>query len=398
MEHSRNRNTTFESGSPPAHSVVYPEVAPGPLLAEESPSPYSFEDLPKVSIQPDIHNYLGPAAPSSTYTQSCVFGVSRSQSRITQDVTLNEPALGLHSFIRPAHASLPIGHSSTPNISSLRHEDTAQSQVLYRHIPTSQPLLGHLSYLPNVISADAHGEVAATQDEHISNSDGNHSSALWRGFPPTGGSTSFLPTNFVSLSRKSTYKRHRLPVFLSRRKYNSSSIMGTFVIDPHLRLPAGLLKLVESSSPPLDVRPVSLKPRRKNLVLETEDGAIDVDIQIIPSKVNLYKEWMTLQHSQPRRSTDKRYLQSDPVETLNRQLVSEGDTADARLPTQLDLRLKGGHSHGNSGKLQLTARLVRLYFVTRNLLFDYLLERAKSQTPHSSRSINNRSCPANHLH
>ena len=101
----------------------------------------------------------------------------------------------------------------------------------------------------------------------------------------------------------------------SRHKAESSSITGSFVFDPHLRLPAGLLKAVDSGS-----ASASALRTRKNLVLEVENGSINVDIHLTPSMPSSRLRILSTTPSaipdwtDPRRSTDKRYLHSDPAQ------------------------------------------------------------------------------------
>jgi hypothetical protein len=292
-------------------------------------SRYSLDDLPKIVHQP-AHTHSTPAAPSSTYTQSCLLGSSRSQDVLSAE---NQNS---------ARSRLSVGHFSSPNMSLLYQQGSSQ---VYRHIPVSQPLLSR-------IPIDADGDSAVLQD-HTTNT--RHFSTS------ESPSLGQLPANFVSLSRKSTYKRQTFSLLPSKR--NSSSITGIFVIDPHLRLPAGLLKLVDSSG--------DRHPARKNLVLEAENGGIDVDIHIAPSK----PPTLSVPDSiipQPRRSTDKYYLQPGS-EPLRRPTVPDSAPLGPQIPTRLDLRLTG-----NCEKFQLIARIVRfaLYAVLPNHSF-FVLERAK---------------------
>jgi len=101
----------------------------------------------------------------------------------------------------------------------------------------------------------------------------------------------------------------------SRHKAELSSSTGSFVIDPHLRLPAGLLRAVDSGS-----ASASALRTRKNLVLEVENGSINVDIHPTPSMPSSRLRILSTTPStipdwtKPRRSTDKRYLHSDPAQ------------------------------------------------------------------------------------
>jgi len=106
-------------------------------------------------------------------------------------------------------------------------------------------------------------------------------------------------SNFVSLSRKSTLKK---PAFFQQVAY--SSITGKFTIDPSLRIPSSLLNAIkplsltgmdsmiktstdlpDTSSKRLAKAPITgpAKTHRKNLVLEVENGGIDVDVCLVPS-------------------------------------------------------------------------------------------------------------------
>jgi len=106
-------------------------------------------------------------------------------------------------------------------------------------------------------------------------------------------------SNFVSLSRKSTFKK---PAFF--QQVASSSITGKFTIDPSLRIPSSLLKAIKPLSltgmddmikmltDPLGTpskrstkAPITApaKIHRKNLVLEVENGGIDIEVYLVPS-------------------------------------------------------------------------------------------------------------------
>ena len=161
---------------------------------------------------------------------------------------------------------VPTGRLSTPNISSFYRQGIFRSQLLYHQVPASQPIISHLSYQPPFVSSELDGEAAECQNVRLAGGDGSR--LLGQGRPP----------NFVSLSRKGPYKHSTFSFSPSRHKAESSSITGSFVFDPHLRLPAGLLKAVDSGS-----ASASALRTRKNLVLEVENGSINVDIHLTPS-------------------------------------------------------------------------------------------------------------------
>ncbi|KAF8900321.1 hypothetical protein CPB85DRAFT_1439602 [Mucidula mucida] len=76
-------------------------------------------------------------------------------------------------------------------------------------------------------------------------------------------------TNYASIMRKTPHHR-KLLSFSSA----TSSIKGSFTVDPFLHIPAELL-------PPLNIRKNETEADRKNLRLEVENGGIDVDIHLV---------------------------------------------------------------------------------------------------------------------
>ncbi len=300
-----------------------------------------------------VHDHLGPAAPSSTYTQSCILGFTPSQTCQSAFTTLD--------YSSPSHARLSTGYSSTPNISSLHHQGTSQSHLLYRHIPASQPIITHFSCCRR--------DVEQQPDTAVER---NASSGGDRGLPSISASLSHSnsgqgrPTNFVSLSRKSSHKPSSFLFW--KRKANPSSITGTFVIDPLLRLPTGLLKVIDSNL----LTPNSHTPahqNRKNLVLEVENGGIDVDIHLVPSKIPRREAAVTVHPElEQKRSIDVRYLhpdsartRADQQQTMRRRLGIVQDS-DSHAPTRIDLRLKEGRP-SSGRKYGLIARIVSIFAI-----------------------------------
>lgn len=74
------------------------------------------------------------------------------------------------------------------------------------------------------------------------------------------------PTNYVSLSRKSTPRKRFLSLYRSR-----ADIKGAFTVNPYLHIPAALLS-------PTNTRD---EPVRKNLKFEVENGGINVNIFLV---------------------------------------------------------------------------------------------------------------------
>jgi len=372
---NENEDSNNDDSRSARYSCLYEETWPEARL----PSPYSFEDLPGILNPPQ--EYLAPAAPSSTYTQSFLLGHSPAQrSRNTYETMAVTSCDGhtTQTFNAPLESQIfssrvPTGRLSTPNISSFYRQGISRSQLLYHQVPASQPIISHLSYQPPLISSELDDEAAECQNVRLAGGDG---SRLHRELSCVNRSASLAhlgqgrPTNFVSLSRKSTYKHSTFSLFPSR--HESSSITGSFVIDPHLRLPAGLLKAVDSGS-----ASASALRSRKNLVLEVENGSINVDIHLTPSMPsNRLRKLSTTpsaipDRTEPRRSTDKRYLHSDPaqvppicgVQNMGKSYSQLGpmQDCDAQMPTRIEFRLKEGVL-ASSAKSKLIARVVRICF------------------------------------
>ncbi len=299
------------------------------------------------------HDHLGPAAPSSTYTQSCILGFTPSQtSEVRAAPTLD--------YSSPSHARLFTGYSSTPNISSLHHQGTSQSHLLYRHIPASQPIITHFSCCRRNVEQQPD---TAVQRSASSSGGGlpSISASLSHSNSGQGG-----PTNFVSLSRKSSHKRSSFLFW--KRKAKPSSITGSFVIDPLLRLPTGLLKVIDSTL----LTPNTHTPahqNRKNLVLEVENGGIDVDIHLVPSKIPRREAAVTVHPGlEQKRYIDVRYLHPDSARTrvdqqqMMRRRLGIVQDSDLHAPTRIDLRLKEGRP-SSGRKYGLTARIVSIFAI-----------------------------------
>ncbi|KAF9525212.1 hypothetical protein CPB83DRAFT_859951 [Crepidotus variabilis] len=97
------------------------------------------------------------------------------------------------------------------------------------------------------------------------------------------------PTNFVSISRK-----------FQGGNSHDNNITGSFLIDPRIRIPAGVLRAFDSdhslrrrgSRPNALVGSKSTKSddEKPNLFLSTKNGTIDVDVELVSSPVPLVSE------------------------------------------------------------------------------------------------------------
>lgn len=287
------------------------------------------------------------ASPLQPATQNSPFPESQASS----------PSPYMHQGRHARYSSTP----TTPNASqhhqrALRRASDATSprSILYHHRPASQPAaIGHLPpqrpfkgyelhhldpsdqftsdgengtpiHTPQIHTPTGESTITFLQEDPyatpVNYRTPNHRraySALSTSYipAPPSSTTSHQPTksratNYVSLSRKSTFKK--TPFF--GRKPASSSITGNFTIDPSLHIPNALLKAVEPRTHTLadmsrskidvtiaeslrkhtsKVRPrcsednvYGPKIRRKNLLLEVENGGIDVDVHLVPSSPN----------------------------------------------------------------------------------------------------------------
>ncbi|KAF8157170.1 hypothetical protein B0H34DRAFT_712562 [Crassisporium funariophilum] len=157
------------------------------------------------------------------------------------------------------------------------------------------------------------------------------------------------PTNYVHISRKCTSRKGTTRFFPSgffHRSRNhgkassASSVNGTFLIDPALHIPSGLLRAMDplpsvsigsskfdashskgDDSPGSDMKRKNVKEptRMTNLRLEVENGSIDVDIHLMPTDSG------TGTRSQPHQTRTQNFY-SQPVET------SVMNTPNARPP------------------------------------------------------------------
>ena len=315
------------------------------------PSPYSTEDLLQGYTAPhSTRDHTHPAAPSSTHTQSCIHGYTHTHSQCTIDISpapADVPVVSQHtptavrtSGAFPVVATRPHSHRGTttksyptprsisPYVSSrlLPPTDNFPSPrpTLYYHYPMSSPsIVGHSTYQHRKTDYECHHKTQgiiggsaentlrppasmdsnltclpedAAAHHHLYEFDAERNrfaqdSPEMQRSPPA--------SNFVSLSRKSTFKK---PAFF--QQVASSSITGKFTIDPSLRIPSSLLKaikplsltgmdnMIKMSTHPLGTpskrsakAPIraSAKTHRKNLVLEVENGGIEVDVYLVPS-------------------------------------------------------------------------------------------------------------------
>ncbi|KIM38073.1 hypothetical protein M413DRAFT_30476 [Hebeloma cylindrosporum] len=312
------------------------------------PSPYSTEDLLQGYTAAHLtRDHTHPAAPSSTHTQSCTHGYTHTHSQCTLDITSGEsyvvsqhtPTAVRSSGAFPVVATRPYSHhlhrgttsksyrSTSPYVSSrvlpAAEGFTSPRPTLYHHHPKSSPsAVGHLTHQRRKVdyvyqhkSQDGTGGDAEDISRPPASMDSNmtclpeDTAAHHRLHEFDAERNRFAEdapemqrsshaSNFVSLSRKSTFKK---PAFF--QQVASSSITGKFTIDPSLRIPSSLLKAIKplsltgmnnmfrtSTDPPgiplkrLAKAPLisPAKTHRKNLVLEVENGGINVDVYLVP--------------------------------------------------------------------------------------------------------------------
>jgi len=324
-----------------------PELGQDDIL----PSPYSTEDLLQgYTAAHPTRDHIHPAAPSSTHTQSCIHGYTHTHSQCTIDTSPapgDSPVVSQHTptAIRingafPVVATRPYSHRGTttksypasrsispyvsPRVLPPTDGFPPPRPTLYYHYPVSSPsVVGHSTYqhrktdyecrhkTQGVIGGGAENNLRppASMDSNLTclpeDAAAHHHlyefDAERNRFAQDGPEVQRSPpaSNFVSLSRKSTFKK---PAFF--QQVASSSITGKFTIDPSLRIPSSLLKAIKPLSltgmddmikmltDPLGTpskrstkAPITApaKIHRKNLVLEVENGGIDIEVYLVPS-------------------------------------------------------------------------------------------------------------------
>jgi len=180
--------------------------------------------------------------------------------------------------------------------------------------------------------------------------------------PPT---TNPRATNYVSISRKNTLKKSSF----FRQKTIPSSITGEFSIDPNLNIPSALLS---SSAEP--------ETKRKNLLLEVENGGIDVDVNLIPSSVSKPTRYsvMSLGNDLGRASSTssmaRTHYQPIPSRPISRRSVRDATQPQTPQPvsgpTLIDLRLKDNLST-SAKHFPLVARIVSFIIFYSRRWFTY---------------------------
>lgn len=310
-----------EQGSQSMHSCVE-DLSDAPL-----PSPHSVEDLSGTDSRQDddattiAHGYTFPGADRSDTTAS---PPSTSESHLSSNGTISarRPPGPYSHETRTRYAR----HYSTPTSPSASYGVLAQSMgtaeagtppTMYHHRPSSQPAgIGQMTYRQNRIGQDsvdghARGMTLQQQPPPMAStatflpdgqpppqfrSHADLSTALHAQHASTDTQASTTSTavgappgraaNYVSLSRRSTVKK----TGFFRQTAVSSSITGTFTIDPSLHIAPALLKALETPSALVTdlfpgMRPKDAparRPRAKNLHLEVENGGIDVDVHLVP--------------------------------------------------------------------------------------------------------------------
>lgn len=355
-----------------------PELGQDDIL----PSPYSTEDiLQGYTAAHPTRDHTHPAAPSSTHTQSCIHGYTHTHSQCTiniSPVSSDSPIDSQHtpnavrtSGIFPVEATRPHSHyshrgtikNSYPTPTSI--SPYVSSRVLppaegflspqHHYYPMSSPsAVGHLTYQHRKVDHECHHktqDVIGGDAEMVSRPPASMDSNLTclpedaaahhrlhefdaerNRFVQDGPEVqrSSHASNFVSLSRKSTFKK---PAFF--QQVASSSITGKFTINPSLRIPLSLLKainplslngmdnMIKTSTDPSGIlsKPFAKAPittpsktPRKNLVLEVENGGIDVDIYLVSSTK---RTALNSESLPPPGENDKADTETPPVSILS---------------------------------------------------------------------------------
>ncbi|CAA7268891.1 unnamed protein product [Cyclocybe aegerita] len=314
---------------------------PIPSIGDESsllPSPYSTEDLfLGIGQRPDsatLPPTFQPWSPGQIYLNN-----QTSQAYRDPNIETPQRMRTVRTTFHPSTSSVTIPSSVNHGHAQVSPSSPSSSMGPYRRGTyrghPSEPLpaaIGHLTYHPSD-TTDAEDTRNVVEDPalpaHFLGSsitfldDGLHFRQA-RDAPPMpaerhGNSATVTrnpsaatsirsaaqgrATNYVSLSRKCTQRRARFSLLSNRQKTRTASITGSFAIDPQLRIPASLLRTVDPrASAPGEERRATCnllgeqlartrskskfsgqRRRRKNLVLEVENGGIDVDIELIPT-------------------------------------------------------------------------------------------------------------------
>uniref|UniRef100_A0A8H8CG51 Uncharacterized protein n=1 Tax=Psilocybe cubensis TaxID=181762 RepID=A0A8H8CG51_PSICU len=396
---------TFDNPPPPAtadshldhaHSIAPTTSSPFPA-SESSSSPYPFENQRRTTRRSST-----PSTPYATQ-RGRASDVSSPSPRpiLYHHRHMSQPAAIGHLTQRSLKAGYELHLDPDDILASENDPNNSNNNTPPVHTPLANSTITFLQDDPYASPSPAnHRSGRATPHAHR-----RAYSALSTSHLPASASasTAYLPTNqratnYVSLSRKSTASKGSF--FAFGRKPTHSSITGTFTIDPGLRVPVALLKAVEpralaralstaaaggkgvksdamsaslrkpvssnkthpqSSSNTTDVADNGPKPgvRRKNLVLEVENGGIDVDVHLVPEMA------ASTDGFSRRRSVDARaHVQEGsgfvrrPRSSTRRTLV-EGEVNDLPPPTLIDLRLKdvSGSRRSRSKEFPLIARI-----------------------------------------
>ncbi|PPQ87949.1 hypothetical protein CVT25_001134 [Psilocybe cyanescens] len=369
---------------------IPPTTADSHLGGSHSPGPTPGSPFPS-SEPSSTYPYLNQRR--TTRYSSTPTTPYASQRRRASDVSSPRPILYHH---RPSSQPAAIGHLTQRSLKA----------GYELHLDPSDILVSDSDNTPPVHTPIANSTITFLQEDPYSSPINYRNatqrraySALSTSYIPASASasTSYLPTkqratNYVSLSRKSTSTK----TSFFGRKPAQSSITGNFTIDPSLYIPNSLLKAVEprplsladvtrllsksdaisesprkSSSKP---RPRSEaggpKVRRKNLVLEVENGGIDVDVHLVPEtnrhagsnngdfigrkSLDTHVQETHLRPSFSRRPSSRR------TQVEGYDLPSDANSRSVPSPTLIDLRLKSelsGSRHRRAKSFPLVARI-----------------------------------------
>jgi len=319
--------STLSGAPPPCYSSQMGSASATPTLDGDCVQAYNNDNAddeqPSINgFQTEFYQLASPysaeelVSTPQTYRNSCSHGYTHTHSQCTSSSpTVYNPSLNPHvidmnmssqalpSVVTPPRART-LRYSSLPSPGE-DHNSPARASSYHAYQPAaSYSAHGHLTYL----SHDTHDLNCEPQDHVVKGP-----------YPETylhGGSTATIPfpqptsiptepvltqttksksnlpeapipskahaSNFVALSRSST--RQKRGFF---HKVTSTSITGSFTIDPHLNIPSGLMTALPGAQSsfllgPRARRSLSIdEGPRENLKLEVENGGIDVDIHLV---------------------------------------------------------------------------------------------------------------------
>ncbi|KAG6893735.1 hypothetical protein C0992_008838 [Termitomyces sp. T32_za158] len=194
--------------------------------------------------------------------------ISPIQSFETRVSVSNDDMVSARSLPFPSPPRTP--NASTPRRTDVHfHESVPEQTNVPRQRLTSLPCSDSAALPENLrYYYYVRGTSISTSDDPEPTTDAK--GPLGRTILQRSAHTRLNPTNYVSLSRKSTAKRRALSFHKS-----SASITGDYTVNPYLHIPAALLSQATVNGRDEGNR------YRKNLRLEVENGGIDVHMFLV---------------------------------------------------------------------------------------------------------------------